>query len=104
MSVYLSVDFRIQNKSTDKFPGFYTEECYYILSDFLKENYKTNVIKQKAETLEPTNTEEGVEEVKEEPVGDEMESEIRSYESECEDGVQSEQFSTVPESVFEFEW
>ena len=88
----------------DKFPGFYTEECYYILSDFLKENYKTNVIKQKAETLEPTNTEEGVEEVKEEPVGDEMESEIRRYESECEDGVQSEQFSTVPESVFEFEW
>ena len=84
----------------DKFPGFYTEECYYILSDFLKENYKTNVIKQKAETLEPTNTEE----VKEEPVGDEMESEIRSYESECEDGVHTEQFSTVPESVCEFEW
>ena len=50
------------------------------------------------------NTEEGVEEVKEEPVGDEMESEIRSYESECEDGVHTEQLSTVPESVFEFEW
>ena len=33
-----------------------------------------------------------------------MESEIRSYESECEDGVQPEQLSTVPESVFEFEW
>ena len=88
----------------DKFPGFYTEECYYILSDFLKENYKTAVIKRKAETLEATNIEEGVEEVKEEPVVDEMESEIRSYESECEVGVHSEQFSTVPESVFEFEW
>ena len=89
----------------DKFPGFYMEECYYILSNFLKENYcnKTNMIKWKAETLEPTNTEEGVEEVKEEPVGDEMESEIRSYESECEDGLHTEQLSTVPESVFEFE-
>ena len=64
------------------------------------------MIKRKAETLEPTTIEEGIEEVimKEEPVGDEMESEIRSYESECEDGVHTEQLSTVPESVFEFEW
>ena len=88
----------------DRFPGFYTEECYHILSEFLKENYKTAVIKRKAEELEAINTEEDVEEVKEEPVGDEMESEIRSYESECEDGVHTEQLSTVPESVFEFEW
>ena len=60
--------------------------------------------KTKAEDLEPISIEEGVGEVKEEPVGDEMESEIRSYESECEDGVHIEQLSTVPESVFEFEW
>ena len=36
----------------DKFPEFYTEECYYILSNFLRENYKTIVVKQKAENLE----------------------------------------------------
>ena len=33
----------------------------------------------------------------------EMETEIRSYESECEDGVQSEQFAADIEPVFEFE-
>ena len=83
----------------DKFPGFYNEECYYILSDFLKENYKTVVIKRKAENLEAE-----LEEVVKEEVNAEMESEIRSYESECEDGVQSEQFAADIESVFEFEW
>ena len=36
----------------DKFPGFYTEECYYILSDFLGENYKTTVVKRMADNLE----------------------------------------------------
>ena len=70
----------------DKFPGFYNEECYYILSDFLKENYKTVTIKRKAETVDAA-----LEEDKEDNT--EMESEIRSYESECEDGVQSEQFT-----------
>ena len=80
----------------DKFPGFYNEECYYILSDFLKGNYKTVTIKRKAE-----NVDAALEEDKEDNT--EMESEIRSYESECEDGVQSEQFATDIEPVFEFE-
>ena len=44
------------------------------------------------------------EEAVKEEVNTEMESEIRNYESECEDGVQSEQFATVIEPVFEFEW
>ena len=82
----------------DKFPGFYTEECYYILSDFLTENYKTTVVKRKAEKLE------GEQEEHKEENNAEMASEIRSYESECENGVQPEQLTTVPESVFEFEW
>ena len=43
------------------------------------------------------------EEVKEEDNTAEMDSEIRSYESECEDGVQSEQFATDIERVFELE-
>ena len=84
----------------DKFPGFYNEECYYILSDFLKENYKTVTIKRKAENLDAA-LEEGIKADKEDNT--EMESEIRSYESECEDGVQSEQFATDIEPVFEFE-
>ena len=84
----------------DKFPGFYNEECYYILSDFLKENYKTVTIKRKAENLDAA-LEEGIKADKEDNT--EMESEIRSYESECEDGVQSEQFAADIEPVFEFE-
>ena len=65
----------------------------------MKENYKTVVIKRKAENLEA----EPEEAVKEE-VNAEMESEIRSYKSEFEDGIQSEQFAAVIEPVFEFEW
>ena len=84
----------------DKFPGFYNEECYYILSDFLKENYKTVTIKRKAENVDVV-LEEDIKADKEDNT--EMESEIRSYESECEDGVQSEQFATDIEPVFEFE-
>ena len=85
----------------DKFPGFYNEECYYILSDFLKENYQTVTIKWKAENLDAA-LEEDIKADKEDNTA--MESEIRSYESECEDGVQSEQFVADTESVFEFEW
>ena len=84
----------------DKFPGFYNEECYYIMLEFLRENYKATVIQWKAENLEALEKEE----VKEEDNTAEMDSEIRSYESECEDGVQSEQFAANIESVFEFEW
>ena len=68
----------------DKFPGFYSEECYYILSDFLRENYKNPVVKRKAEKLE--------QEPEEQEVITEMDTEIRSYESECENGLSPEQF------------
>ena len=82
----------------DKFPGFYMDECYYILSYFLRDNYKTTVVKRKAEKLEVEQEEHKVEN------NAEMETEIRSYKSECENGVQPEQLTTLPESEFEFEW
>ena len=66
----------------DKFPGFYSEECYYILSDFLRENYKNRAVKRKAEKLE-------------QGVSTEMDTEIRSYESECENGLSPEQFDPI---------
>ena len=42
----------------DKFPEFYTEEYYFILPDFLTENYKTSAVERKAEKLEVEHREE----------------------------------------------
>ena len=72
------------------------EECYFLRSDFLSENYKDNVVKRKTEKLETEH--------KEEEKSSEKVNEIRSYESECENGVPSEQLSTHTEPVCKFEW
>ena len=71
----------------DKFPGFYCEECYFILSDFLRENYKNPVVKWKAEKLEWEPEEQGL--------STEMDTEIRIYKSECENGLSPEQFNPL---------